>query len=163
LDVRRTRGAADPRLPLGGVTGGGHRLIYKDTPNQRMKKSELGADLVNLRHSLGLELRRSGSVIDVIAGSPAAKAGVAPTMKIVAVGGRRFTREVLADALKAARSSADPIELLIEHGDFFRTLRVDYHGGERYPHLERDASRPDLIARIIAPRVPPAPAAPSAH
>jgi hypothetical protein len=30
---------------------------------------------------------------------------------------------------------------------------VDYHGGERYPHLVRDESKPDLLSAITAPMV----------
>jgi hypothetical protein len=27
--------------------------------------------------------------------------------------------------------------------------KLDYHDGERFPHLERDASKPDLLEQII--------------
>jgi hypothetical protein len=29
--------------------------------------------------------------------------------------------------------------------------RLDYHGGLRYPHLQRDPSKPDLLREIAAP------------
>jgi hypothetical protein len=32
-------------------------------------------------------------------------------------------------------------------------VRIDYHGGLRYPHLERVADTPDLLAAIAAARV----------
>ncbi len=31
------------------------------------------------------------------------------------------------------------------------TRKVDYHGGERYPHLERDSSKPDVLSKIVEP------------
>ena len=33
-----------------------------------------------------------------------------------------------------------------------KTFRVSYHDGERYPHLERGASKPDLLTAILAPK-----------
>jgi hypothetical protein len=45
-----------------------------------------------------------------------------------------------------------PIELLVKDGEYYKTHRVDYHGGEKYPHLERDASKPDLLTKIIEAR-----------
>jgi hypothetical protein len=42
--------------------------------------------------------------------------------------------------------------LLVENTGVYKTYRLDYHDGERYPHLVRDASRPDLLEQIIRPR-----------
>jgi hypothetical protein len=39
--------------------------------------------------------------------------------------------------------------------DTFRTVRLDYHGGLRYPHLERVEQTPDRLSAILAARVPP--------
>jgi hypothetical protein len=45
--------------------------------------------------------------------------------------------------------------LLIENEDFFQSYRVDYHGGERYPHLERITAKPDLLGEIAKMKAPP--------
>jgi len=37
-----------------------------------------------------------------------------------------------------------PIELTVRNGEYTSTRKVDYHGGERYPHLERRNSRAGL-------------------
>ena len=56
---------------------------------------------------------------------------------------------------RAARSSASrkerapPIELLVENTDYYKTYKIDYHGGEKYPHLVRDNSKPDLLTEIL--------------
>jgi hypothetical protein len=42
--------------------------------------------------------------------------------------------------------------LIVREGERFRTLQLDYHGGLRYPHLERDPKRPDLLEAIYAPK-----------
>jgi len=86
-----------------------------------------------------------------VPGLPAAAAGIAPGMRLVAVNGRRYSERVLRDALSAARDGKAPIELLVENVEMFRTVRVDYHGGERYPHLVRDESKTDWVSAIGKP------------
>jgi len=75
-------------------------------------------------------------------------------MKIVAINGRKWTREVLDAAIREAKTSTAPIEILAENGDFYRTYAVDYHGGLRYPHLVRDTSKPDTLAEVLKARKP---------
>jgi hypothetical protein len=38
----------------------------------------------------------------------------------------------------------------VENTDYFRTIKLDYHGGEKYPHLRRDESKPDLLTEILS-------------
>jgi len=104
---------------------------------------------VNAEYSLGLELGDDGSVIDTIEGMPAAKAGIGPGMKLIAINGRHFSAEVLRDALKSAKSGTAPIALLIENTEYYKTYNIDYHAGEKYPHLVRDESKPDLLSEIL--------------
>jgi predicted metalloprotease with PDZ domain len=92
---------------------------------------------------------KDGTIADVIPGSPAYSAGVGPGMKLIAVNGRKYSKDVIRHALKAATTSQQPIALLAENAEFYNTYQVDYHGGERYPHLIRDSSQPDLLGEII--------------
>jgi len=85
-------------------------------------------------------------------GSPAEKAGIGPGMRLIAVQGRKWSPENLREAIQAARQLQSPIELLVQNGDFYKTFAVDYHQGERYPHLERDPGRADLLSQIIRSR-----------
>jgi hypothetical protein len=73
-------------------------------------------------------------------------------MKLVAVNGRRYTPKVFREALLAGKNSSQPLQLLIENTDYFRTFSLDYHGGEKYPHLTRDESKPDMLSEIIRAR-----------
>ena len=73
-------------------------------------------------------------------------------MKVVAVNSRRWKADLLRTAIKEAKENHGPIELLVENGDVFKTCAVNYHDGERYPHLERDRSKPDLLSEIIKAR-----------
>jgi predicted metalloprotease with PDZ domain len=145
-----------PGSPLAGVIGSGWRLVYDERPNEILKAQEKARHRVDLSYSLGLSLAGEkgedrGRIADVIAASPAAAAGVAPDMTLVAVNGRAFTPEVLRRAVADAKGGSAPIELLVENSGYYHTLAVDYHGGERYPHLERVAGTPDYLGEIIAP------------
>jgi hypothetical protein len=79
----------------------------------------------------------------------AAHTGIGPGMKILAVNGRRFTPQVFRDALYEGKNTSQPLQLLIENTDYFRTFALDYHGGEKYPHLVREESKPDTMTEII--------------
>jgi predicted metalloprotease with PDZ domain len=107
--------------------------------------------MIDLTYSLGLKVRDDGTVIDIAFGGPAQKAGIAPAVAIVAVDNRQFTPTVLREAVEATTSATKPLELLIKTGEYYETHRIDYHGGERYPHLVRDPAVPDLLSEILAP------------
>ena len=70
-------------------------------------------------------------------------------MKLVAVNGREFSSEVLRDALKTGKNSKEPLELLVENADYYNTYKIDYHEGEKYPHLVRDESKSDTLSEIM--------------
>ena len=40
----------------------------------------------------------------------------------------------------------------MKNGERFRTIRIDYHDGLRYPRLERNAATPARLDDILAPR-----------
>lgn len=99
--------------------------------------------------ALGLNLRDDGAIVDTIENMMAAKAGIGPGMKLVAVNGRRFTPDVLRDAIRSSKGATTPIELLVENDDYYKTYKLAYHDGEMYPHLVRDDSKPDLLSEIL--------------
>jgi|HubBroStandDraft_1064217.scaffolds.fasta_scaffold13014_3 predicted metalloprotease with PDZ domain len=149
-----------PGAPLGGLENSGWKLVYSETPNDSRAAGESALHLTDVQFSLGFLVRDSGGengdeVIDVLPGSPAAQAGIAPGMKLLAVNGRKWNPDDLHAAIRQANRGREPIELLIENEDFFRTYQVDYHGGERYPHLERIAAKPDLLGEIAKMKAPP--------
>src|SRR6185437_1725126 len=83
---------------------------------------------------------------------PAFKAGVSTGATLVSVNGRDYTRDVLTDAIAAAKSDKAPIRLLLKYQGGYRTVPVDYHGGLQYPHLERIEGTPDYLSQIITAR-----------
>ena len=139
----------DARAPLGGIERSGWRLVYSAQGNSAITSEETSGKTVNLMASLGFTVKEDGSVNDVIPDSAAARAGMTPGAKIIAVNSRRFSTAVLRDALK--NSDPSPIELIVESGEFFQTVRVDYQGGEKYPHLERIPGTPDLLEALTKP------------
>jgi predicted metalloprotease with PDZ domain len=88
---------------------------------------------------------------DVTHGGPAYEAGIGPGMKITGVNGRQFSPDGIRDAIDAAKGSTEPIRLLVANGAQFQTVSVNYHGGLKYPHIERDKTRPDYLSEIITP------------
>ena len=136
-----------PGAPLGGVEGSGWKLVYDEFPSE-MERGESSGHVNGGAYSIGLELREDGTITDTIEGMPAAVAGIGPGMKLIAVNGRQYSPEVLRDALKAGKGATPPLELLVENTDYYKTYKLDYHGGERYPHLVRDESKPDLLSEI---------------
>ena len=149
----RTRlDSLSPHAPLGGIENSGWRLDYDEHPNKADAQKEKQGKGVDLRYSLGLTFKEDGTVVDVLGKSPAEAAGVSTGMKLVAVDGRAWTPELLKEALAASKSDkALPVTLLLVNDDFYRAFPLNYHDGERYPHLERDNSRPDLLEDILRP------------
>ena len=149
-----------PKEPIGGIEASGWRLVYGPAKPELVRAAEEESEIYDFQHSLGIFVKGDGTsgdagdgiVRDAVPGMPAALAGVGPAMRLVAVNGRRYSEKGLRDALREAHEGTAPIELLLENVDTFSTVRVDYHGGERYPRLDRDASKPDLLTQIGAPR-----------
>ncbi len=144
----------NPHAPLGGLENSGWRLVYNTTPNTYIAATEASARSTQMFFSLGFNVGAEGNLIDVIPGRPAERAGLSPGMKIIAINSRRFSATGLHDAVAAAKGTSEPVELLIENAEIFRVYRLDYHDGERYPHLERISNRPDLLTQIMKPLTP---------
>lgn len=144
----------NPHAPLGGIENGGWRLAYTNRVPSRLKAREAARKYTDLSFSLGFTLKEDGDITDVLPDSPADRAGIGPAMKLVAVNERRWTPEILRTAVASAATNTAPIELLVENDDYFKTCLLDYHGGEEYPCLERDPSRPDLLDEMLKPLTP---------
>ena len=140
--------------PTRGIEAAGWKLVYDDKPNSILESlaSDPASIGIDLRYSLGIRLSQHGQIIDVVQGQAAAVAGVSVGSEIVAVNSRAYSRERLTDAIEYAARARVPIELLVKNADQYSTFRLDYHDGERYPHLARDATKPDLLSKILAPR-----------
>jgi predicted metalloprotease with PDZ domain len=146
--------AITPRAPLGGLEAAGWKVVYDDRPNEYQAALAAVQEIVDLSLSLGIWVKKDGAVADVVVGSPAWQAGFGPGMKVVAIDAVKWSPEAAAAALLAAAHRTAPIAVTVEQGDDLRVLQIDYHGGERHAHLERDPARPDLLQAILAPKRP---------
>lgn len=141
-----------PDAPLGGIEGSGWKLVATSEPNSWSRVEETAWQFANLTGSLGLRLKPDGTIVDVIPGSPAAAAGLGPGMIVAAVNGRAYDTARLRQAIRGSGTPGAALDLLVQNDGEFTTVRVDYHGGERCAHLERDPSQPDILSEILKPR-----------
>lgn len=134
------------KTPEESLTNSGWRLEYDDQPNlmQEIEEGGRGAYLI----SIGLLIASDGSVVDVTHDGPAYKAGIGPGMKIVAVNGAQYSSDGIREAIEAAKNGTEPITIITSNGARFETRQIDYHGGEKYPHIVRDESHPDYLTEI---------------
>ncbi len=139
-----------PNAPLDGLERGGYRLVYGDTANAVWRDQESRTRTANLLYSIGLSADAAGKITYVQWDGPAFKAGLNTSLTITGVNGLPYSPERLRAAVAATRNQ--PVELLIRFLDAFKTIRLDYNGGHRYPRLERIAGKPAYIDDILAAR-----------
>jgi predicted metalloprotease with PDZ domain len=138
---------------IGGVESHGWKLVYTDKPSDAVKAIEARRHSADLTYSLGVSIGKDGSIGDVLWDGPAFKAGLSPSMTVVAVNGHDYSADALKDAVTAAaKDKSQPVELLVKNFDEYKTIRIDYHDGLKYPHLVRDTSRPDTLTTLLKAR-----------
>ena len=149
--------STNERAPLDGISRGGWKLAYTDTPTELFKANQKESKQLNLMYSLGLIVASErgrgaepGEVVDVLWGGPAFEAGLAPGLKIVAVNGEAFDAEQFVAAIVRAQKDKSAIELLVHNQDYYSTVRVAYTGGPKYPRLVRVENVADLLTPIAA-------------
>ena len=140
------------QLPEHGVERSGWKLIFDDQPSPFDKAFDSVTKGANWAYSLGLSIDSKGVIGHVQWDAPAFNAGLVPGLKLVAVNGTAYSPERLNQAVTFAKSSREPIELLIQNDEHFSSAKIDYHGGLRYPHLVRDTRTADLLQGIVAAR-----------
>jgi predicted metalloprotease with PDZ domain len=141
------------RAPLGGIENAGWKLAYDGVRSDFWKAVEADKKLVDLTYSIGLKVKEDdGTVVDVRYGGPAQQAGIAPSVKLIAVNGRQYTPTLLRETVAKTATDSKPIEFLTKTGDYYETHKVAYTGGEKYPHLVRVEGKDDLLTAITSPR-----------
>jgi predicted metalloprotease with PDZ domain len=141
-----------PGAPLDGFARGGYKVVYTETPSDYFKDSEVRRKVTDLSFSLGMTVAAEGRLSDVLWEGPAYKSGLTVGTQIIAVNGLTVDPARLKSAIKDATKTGAAIEFLVKNGDRYRTVRIDYHEGLRYPHLERDESTPARLDQILTPR-----------
>lgn len=144
--------AVSPTAPLAGLARGGYTLVFTAEPGKVWSAREKLREVVDLSYSLGLVIGKEGVVKDVRWGGPAFKAGISVGSTIVATNGNKYDDGKLKAVVTAAKGGTAPTALLIQQGDAFRTVDVEWTGGLRYPHLERTVKGPSSVDALFAPR-----------
>ena len=139
-----------PRAPLDGLARGGYRLVYTSERSALQQARETGA--ASFAYSIGLSIGGNGAVRDVAWDGPAFNQGIIVGAEIVGVDGEAYSADAMRRAITAAATRTDPITLVVKNGSRVRTVLLDYHGGLRYPHLERIPGTRDRLRAIFAPR-----------
>ncbi|WP_295704911.1 peptidase M61 [uncultured Brevundimonas sp.] len=152
-DFLRTRlDGHGPGAPLDGLARGGYRLVYAETPSDWQKTLYGEYKRNDFTYSLGIQTGEGNVIRSVQWNSPAFQAGLATGMEIVAVNGRAASPSAISEAITAAKDPNTAVELILKDADRYRTVRIDYHDGLRYPRLERIAGTPDRLGDILTPR-----------
>jgi predicted metalloprotease with PDZ domain len=145
----RTRlDSTSAEAPVGGIENGGWKVVFNDQPAKAPGRRGGPGDV----YSIGLMLGADGTVSDALVGGPAFAAGISSGMKVIGVNGRVYTQELLDDAVKSSKENAQPISLLVVDDEYIHNVTIDYHGGEKYPHLVRVNDQPDYLDDLIKAR-----------
>ena len=127
------------KAPLQGIAGAGYKLVYKDSADE------------DFQYSLAMSIGSDGVISDVLMDGIAYQEGFGPGMKILAVNGQPFTKATLQQAVDSAKTTTTPIDFKVDNTGVDSDLRLDYHGGQRHPVLERVPNMPDRIGEILQP------------
>ncbi len=141
-----------PKAPLEGITEGGYKLVYTPEPTKWIKSAEKNGKYNDLTYSGGFAVGNDGKVSSVLWDGAAFNAGITVGNDIVAVNGRTFNGDALKQAIKAAANNGPAPQLLIHDGDVYRTVALDWHGGLRYPRLEKVGKGQGTLDALLAPR-----------
>jgi predicted metalloprotease with PDZ domain len=139
-----------PHPPSDDLARAGWRLVYNDKPNKFIAASEALRHNMNYWYSLGININGKGEIRNVRENSPAWKAGLSPGVKVMAVNGQAWDPDALEFAVKATSGASSTVTFIADNNGAVGTYTLDYHGGLRFPHLERIAGKPDMLAKIMA-------------
>jgi predicted metalloprotease with PDZ domain len=140
----------NPKPPTDGLEAAGWRLVYNDTPNNERFDSEILPLSYFGEYSVGMELKKDGTIVDVLPGTPAYEAGLGPHMTVLAVDGHVYSDNALNEAIAHPRDGK--ISLTVRNFETVKSYEIQYAGGVRYPHLEQIPGSHDYLSEILAPR-----------
>jgi predicted metalloprotease with PDZ domain len=138
--------------PLDGLTRGGYKLTYRDTPTDYFRNSELRRRVSDLMFSLGFVVNDEGRLTEVLWDGLAFKNSLTVGTQLISVNGAAFSGERLREAIRDAQKTGAPIELNVKNGDRYRNVSFNYRDGLRFPRLERDPGKPARLDLILTPR-----------
>jgi predicted metalloprotease with PDZ domain len=141
-----------PGAPLDGLTRGGWRLVFTESPGEYLRSLEDQHRAVDFTYSVGFAVSSiTGTLTEVRWGGPAYEAGLTMGTALIAVNGREYRADRLKTAIQSAKLNKQPIELLVKNLDRYRIIKLAYYEGLKYPALQR-VEKTDRIGAILKPR-----------
>ncbi len=134
--------------PMDGFKAAGYDYVHAATMTSVEKLGLDKSHSAELYYSLGTFVTGAGVLRDVWLKSPAFVAGLIPGDKVTAVNGKAYSAEVMVNAVAEGVGDEKPIVLDIERSGEKLAVRVDYHGGLKYPNYVRNAN-PDVLTTGI--------------
>lgn len=140
-----------PHPPTDELARAGWQLVWNDRPNEFIAANQHTRHSINESFGVGVALDAKATIVSVTPDSAAWDAGLAPGMTILAVGGQAFSPDAMRYVIGEAAHTSEPIPFIVEQSGWVNTYEVNYHGGLRYPHLERIPGTDDMLIRIMSP------------
>jgi len=139
--------------PLSGLTRNGYKLVYTDTPSKTFNETEKTRHIADFTYSLGFVVStKDSSLSSVLWDGPGFKQGLTVGDTIVSVDGKAYDDDTMKAAIVDAQASKEPIHLIVKAGARVRSIDLDYHGGPRYPHLDKIGSGETGLDKLLAPK-----------
>ncbi|WP_375382108.1 M61 family metallopeptidase [uncultured Sphingomonas sp.] len=141
--------------PIEGFARNGYTLVYTDQPSRIERQAQRAGGPrggANYAYSLGLVADKDGNLTQVLWDGPAFKAGMTVGTQVTQVGNMAYSDDRLKAAVTAAKGTKTPIMLTMKNGDVFQTVSIDYHGGLRYPHLQKTGTGETGLDRLLTAR-----------
>lgn len=135
--------------PISGFAANGYKLVYTETPTAFFKANEKNRTNTDLSYSIGMVVGKAGEISAITWDGPAFAAGLTVGRTITAVNGFAYTPDKLKEAITTAKATTTPIELLVKSGDRIDRFAIDYHGGLRYPRLEKIGTGEGGLDRLL--------------
>lgn len=142
----------DAQPPLGGLTRAGWQVEYSDSANGQVALRERLEQKIDASWSIGVVVLANGLVQDVLPASETFQAGVAPGMMVTQVNGEKWSIPAFRKAIVRAKDPSHALDLTLQQGRRQLECRLQYHEGEKYPHLQRIQGKEDLLQKIFASR-----------
>jgi predicted metalloprotease with PDZ domain len=151
--IRRHLDSKGPEALLDGLRSTGWQLTYSAEKNTYLELRQKRNKTTARDWSIGFTVDKNDTIVDAVEDRAAARAGLGPGMKLLAVNGRKYKAEVLDAAIAEAHVTHKPIELIVQSDEFFRTLSVPYYDGPRWPHLTALSGKPDVMSQVLKARL----------
>ena len=157
IDARKSDQLVRGSVVLPAGTGKSVRVAVFAQGDKAEAAKAAGADIVGL-DDLAAEVKAGNLNFDVVIATPDTMRVVGQLGQILGPRGLMPNPKVgtvtadVAVAVKNAKTDKAPIELLLKEFDRYRTVKIDYHGGLRYPVLERIEGSTDYLTPIFSAR-----------